>query len=179
MTKTKLINADDKTIKEVLGQKFNIDFFQREYNWERKHIEQLLSDLEGKFRSFYHKNHERRDVADYGRYYLGPIILSEKKGIKSIIDGQQRLTSMNLLLIFLRHLIKTDVDLSAKIAPLIYSESYGEKSYNLQIKDREKCMDGLYKEGKYEVDEKSESVTNILERYSDIESFLTTYRDEG
>jgi len=119
MAKTKIINADDKKVKEVLGQKFDIDFFQREYNWERKHVEQLLSDLESKFRFFYSKSHERRDVAEYGRYYLGPIILSEKKGIKSIIDGQQRLTSMNLLLIFLRHLIKGDADLSAKIAPLI------------------------------------------------------------
>ena len=173
MTKTKLINADDKTVKQVLEQKFNIDFFQREYNWERKHVEQLLSDLEGKFRAFYSKNHERRDVADYGRYYLGPIILSEKKGIKSIIDGQQRLTTMNLLLIFLRHLIKNDADLSAKIAPLIYSESYGEKSYNLQIKGREKCMNGLYKEGKYDVDVKDESVNNLIARYQDIEELFS------
>ncbi|MBT3464254.1 DUF262 domain-containing protein [archaeon] len=173
MTKTKLINADDKTVKQVLGQKFNIDFFQREYNWQRKHVEQLLSDLEGKFRSFYFKSHERRDVSDYGRYYLGPVILSEKKGMKSIIDGQQRLTTMNLLLIFLRHLIKNDVDLAAKIAPLIYSESYGEKSYNLQIKGREKCMDGLYKEGKYDIEVKDESVNNLIARYQDIEELFS------
>lgn len=172
MENPKIINADDKTIKQVLSQKFNIDFFQREYNWQRKHVEQLLVDLEGKFKSFYSKSHERRDVANYGRYYLGPIILSEKNGIKSIIDGQQRLTSLNLLLIFLRHLVKNNADMAAKIAPLIYSESYGEKSYNLQIKDREKCMDGLYKEGKYEINEQNESVRNIVERYNDIEELF-------
>ena len=172
MEKPKIINADDKTIKQVLGQKFNIDFFQREYNWQRKHIEQLLVDLEGKFKSFYDKNHERRDVANYGKYYLGSIILSEKTGIKSIIDGQQRLTTLNLLLIFLRHLVKNDADMAAKIAPLIYSESYGEKSYNLQIKDREKCMDGLYKEGKYEINGQNESVRNIVSRYNDIEELF-------
>ena len=73
MEKPKIINADDKTIKEVLGQKFNIDFFQREYNWQRKHVEQLLVDLEGKFRSFYKVKHERKDVANYGRYYLAQL----------------------------------------------------------------------------------------------------------
>ena len=172
MVKPKIINADDKTIKQVLGQKFNIDFFQREYNWQRKHVEQLLVDLEGKFKSFYSKSHERRDVANYGRYYLGPIILSEKNGIKSIIDGQQRLTSLNLLLIFLRHLVKNNADMAAKIAPLIYSESYGEKSYNLKIKDREKCMDGLYQEGKYKINGQNESVKNIVERYNDIEELF-------
>jgi uncharacterized protein with ParB-like and HNH nuclease domain len=172
MDKLKIISADDKTVKQVLGQKFNIDFFQREYNWQRKHVEQLLVDLEGKFRLFYSKSHERREVANYGRYYLGPIILSEKKGIKSIIDGQQRLTSLNLLLIFLRHLVKDDVDIAVKIAQLIYSESYGEKSYNLKIKDREKCMNGLYKEGKYDINGVNESVINIIERYNDIEELF-------
>lgn len=172
MERPKIINPDDKTIKEVLGQKFNIDFFQREYNWQRKHVEQLLVDLEGKFKSFYRDSHERRDVASYGQYYLGSIILSEKKGVKSIIDGQQRLTTLNLLLIFLRHLVKNDADMAAKIAPLIYSDDYGEKSYNLMIKDREECMDGLYKEGKYDYNGKDESVLNLIERYNDIEELF-------
>ncbi len=173
MEKPKIINADDKTIKQVLGQKFNIDFFQREYNWQRKHIEQLLVDLEGRFKSFFRESNERRDVANYGRYYLGPIILSEKNGIKFIIDGQQRLTSLNLLLIYLRHLVKdSDEDLAGEIARLIYSSSHGEKTYNLQIKDREKCMDGLYKEGKFDSDVKNESVRNIVERYNDIEELF-------
>lgn len=173
MENPKIINADDKTIKQVLDQKFNIDFFQREYNWQKKHVEQLLVDLEGKFKSFYDKSHERRDVANYGRYYLGPIILSEKTGIKSIIDGQQRLTSLNLLLIYLRHLLKeSDEDLAGEIARLIYSSSHGTKSYNLQIKDREKCMDGLYKEGKYNINGRNESVRNIVIRYNDIEELF-------
>jgi len=68
MDKLKIISADDKTIKQVLGQKFNIDFFQREYNWQRKHVEQLLVDLEGKFRQFYSKSHERRDVVRIPEY---------------------------------------------------------------------------------------------------------------
>jgi len=174
MEKVKLINADDKTVKEVMGQKFSLDFFQREYNWGKKHVEQLLVDLEGRFKSFYKESHERPDVANYGRYYLGPIILSEKNGTKFIIDGQQRLTTMTLLLIYLKHLIGQDTDISAKIAPLIYSDWYGEKSFNLMIdsKDREECISGLYSTGKYEGKSKDESVINIVKRYEDITEFF-------
>jgi len=180
MEKPKIISADDKSIKDVLSQKFNIDFFQREYNWQRKHVEQLIVDLEGKFRSFYRENHERRDVANYGRYYLGPIILSKNNEMKSIIDGQQRLTTLNLLLIFIRHLIKSNIDMAGSIDPLIYSAKFGEKSYNLQIRDREKCMDMLYKEGKYDINGENESVRNIVERYNDIEEiFPEDLRDKA
>jgi len=180
MEKPKIISADDKSIKDVLSQKFNIDFFQREYNWQRKHVEQLIVDLEGKFRSFYRENHERRDVANYGKYYLGPIILSKNNEMKSIIDGQQRLTTLNLLLIFIRHLIKSNIDMAGSIDPLIYSAKFGEKSYNLQIKDREKCMDMLYKEGKYDINGENESVRNIVERYNDIEEiFPEDLRDKA
>ena len=44
------IDADDRTIRDILSkQKFTIDYFQREYLWEKKHIEQLLADLESSF----------------------------------------------------------------------------------------------------------------------------------
>jgi uncharacterized protein with ParB-like and HNH nuclease domain len=172
LEKQKIISANARNIKDVLSQKFEIDFFQREYNWQRRHVEQLLVDLEGKFRSFYKEKHERRDVANYGKYYLGPIILSNKSGIKSIIDGQQRLTTLNLILIFLRHQLKNDPDMVGNISRLIYSESFGEKTYNLHIKDREKCMDMLYKEGKYDINGNNESVNNIGERYNDIEELF-------
>ena len=46
-------------------------------------------------------------VADYGHYFLGSIIISDKHGQKFIIDGQQRLTTLTLLLIYLQHAILT------------------------------------------------------------------------
>ena len=54
------IDADDKTLKEILDtQKYTIDYFQREFRWERKHIEQLITDLEASFFSNYSNEHER------------------------------------------------------------------------------------------------------------------------
>src|SRR2546421_5122091 len=102
---TKKIDAEDKTLKDILHeQKYTIDYFQREYRWEQKHITQLLYDLEAAFSSSYEKGNERRDVENYNTYYLGPIVLCDKDGVLSIIDGQQRLTSLTLLLIYLNNI---------------------------------------------------------------------------
>lgn len=41
-----------KTVREMLsGVKFGLDFYQREYSWTTKQVEELLSDLSGKFLS--------------------------------------------------------------------------------------------------------------------------------
>ncbi len=40
------IDATDKTLSEILtGERYRIDSFQREYRWQRKHFEALVSDL--------------------------------------------------------------------------------------------------------------------------------------
>jgi len=44
------IEAQEKTVRQILDKtKYTIDVFQREYRWERRHIEQLLSDLTTRF----------------------------------------------------------------------------------------------------------------------------------
>jgi len=47
---------------------------------------------------------------------------------KYIIDGQQRLTTITLLLIYIRHRIN-DEDQKANLLNLIYSYEYGKKSF--------------------------------------------------
>lgn len=48
----KEIQANDRTIRAVLDKvKYIVDFFQREYRWEKKQIEQLIDDLTTKFLS--------------------------------------------------------------------------------------------------------------------------------
>ncbi len=75
-------------------------YYQREYKWQKKQVAELVDDLADKFRESYHAAHERSAVEGYGHYFLGSIIISDKEGRKFIIDGQQRLTSLTLLLIF-------------------------------------------------------------------------------
>ena len=166
------IRAEDKTVRDVLDSvKYTIDFFQREYKWERKHVEQLIDDLTTKFVANYKQTHQRKEVRNYERYYLGPIVLSNKGNGNSIIDGQQRLTTLTLLMIYLNHLQKERED-KVPLNDLIFSEKYGEKSFNLQIEERQECMEALFHGRDFDPSNKSESVKNLVERYNDIQELF-------
>lgn len=96
-----------KTVRELLkGVKYSIDYYQREYKWHDKQIIELVDDLSDKFLEEYQPGHPRSKVAEYPYYFLGSIIISKKDTVSYIVDGQQRLTSLTLILIFLRNLQK-------------------------------------------------------------------------
>lgn len=166
------IEADDVNINHLLkDQKFTIDYFQREYRWQEKHINLLVDDLTSTFTKSYNSTHERPAVVNYQNYYLGPIVFCVNNGKKSIVDGQQRITSITLFLIYLNHLQK-DFEESNKVAinDLIFSASYGVKSFNMSDENREACLKALYEKGEYQIkDDDDETVQNIVNRYHDIE----------
>ncbi len=69
-----------------------IPIYQRNYAWGKDEIEQLLDDI--------------NDVPDNftGKYYLGSLIVNRiDTDVFEVIDGQQRLTTLFLLLSFLNH----------------------------------------------------------------------------
>ncbi len=48
------IEAHDRSITEVLDdKKYTVDYFQREFKWEERHREQLVSDLTTSFLNEY------------------------------------------------------------------------------------------------------------------------------
>ena len=159
------IEATDTSISKLLKeQKFYIDYFQREYRWEEKHIVTLIEDLTNTFLAAYSEGDKRSSVATYQNYYLGPVVFSKNPddGKKSIIDGQQRITSITLLLIYLNQL-QTEHEQQVNISELIFSEKYGEKSFNMTDEDRESCLESLFKTGHYDpTDEDSETVLNLV-----------------
>ena len=167
---TNKIDAEDRTVSEVLSEKkYTVDYFQREYNWEAKHIEQLVTDLTSAFLSEHTPGDSRKKGEEYNSYYLGPFVISEKDGTRSIIDGQQRLTSLTLLLIYLNNLQK-DYDIEENIKPMFLSEYRGQESFNIQVEERRDCLEKLYKHGEYNPkDDDDPSTINMAERYVDIE----------
>jgi len=104
---------------------------------------------------------------------MGSIILNLEGNQKLIIDGQQRLTSLTLLLIYLNTLQKNFKDEDkVSVDRLIFSTKYGKKSFNLQIEDRIDCIKSLYDEQPFDTSEKNESVVNLIDRYEDIEELF-------
>ena len=163
------IHGEAKHIRKLLGgSKFSIDYYQREYQWKKKQVTELLNDLCSKFLESHDSTNERDAVTSYGHYFLGSIIISDKDRQKFIIDGQQRLTSLTLLVIHLYHQL-ADEEQKKGIADLIFSYKVGGKlSFNLSVPEREACMNALFAGELFEEDGQSESVVNILNRYQDI-----------
>ena len=174
------IRGDAKNIRSLLGgAKFAIDYYQREYRWEKKQVVELINDLTEKFFQSHEPHNERSAVEDYGHYFLGSIIISDKDGQKFIIDGQQRLTSLTLLLIHIYRQIE-DEEQKGQLADLIFSQKFGKRSFNLDIKERTRCMDALFSGQPFEENGQPESVVNILKRFHDIdECFPDDLEDEA
>jgi len=166
------IDGKGRTVRELLaGHRYSIDYYQREYKWQTKQVTELMRDLAAKFLESYEPHHERPDVADYGHYFLGSIIISDKEGVKFIIDGQQRLTTLTLLLIFLQHQLE-DAEQRGQLADLIFSQKFGRRSFNLDIPERTACMEALYSGRELVGQELPESLANIMARYGDIDEYF-------
>jgi Protein of unknown function DUF262/Protein of unknown function (DUF1524) len=168
------IHGEAKTIRQLLqGSRYAIDYYQREYRWEPKQVEELLTDLTEKFLDDHEAGHERTAVEGYGHYFLGSIILSDRDGRSYIIDGQQRLTTLTLLLIYLHR-----QEGGADVDDLIFSTRYGRKSFNIDEPERAVAMEALYNGNDFDPTDQSESVRNIVARYLDIERLFPNEIDE-
>ena len=159
------IEGEGKTLAQVLNQRYKIDYFQRDYKWQRQHMEQLLYDLDFCFFESYKEGDTEENVVSYKPYFLGPYIVYQKGNSCSLIDGQQRLTSLTLLLIYLMNTYKDTRD---ELRSMVYQRKFGKESYNLQIEDRENVMNCLFKGEPYGNGEMSISDQNIFERYSEL-----------
>lgn len=166
------IDGKGRTVGELLSRrKYAIDYYQREYKWKTKQVEELLQDLAAKFLERHEDGNEREAITSYAHYFLGSVIISDKGGQKFIIDGQQRLTTLTLLLIYLYHQLE-DTEQKGHLAALIYSLKLGKRSFNLDVPERAACMDALYAGQALDETDQPESVVNILGRYADIDELF-------
>ena len=169
----KEITAKQKTLHCLLRDaKFKLSYFQREYRWEYNQVKELIDDLVNKFRDSYKSDDEPSAVKSYGHYFLGSIIISDKDGEKFIIDGQQRLTTLSLILIHIRRLLYDRQDREdrqkGRIEPMIFSDEHNILSFNIDVEERTKCMTALLDDETLDETGQSESVVNILARFRDV-----------
>lgn len=90
------------------GQLYNIPEYQRGYKWTEQQVEQLLKDT-----------HEFETGGDNDLFYcLQNITLVEKDGNFNVVDGQQRLTTLTLLLSYFNEftLVKNKINYSVREA---------------------------------------------------------------
>lgn len=162
------IDGKEKSLRDLLqSKKYKLHYYQREYRWQRKHIQEMLEDLTAEFLDNYRPEDKREDVKKYGVYFMGSIVLAGNEN--AIIDGQQRLSSLTLLLTYLNNRQAYNI-----IDPMIFSEAFGEKSFNINVPERQACMTAIYENRLENFDSanSSESVKNLCARYKDIEEIF-------
>lgn len=93
MNSSETFNPENQTISQIFNSEriYRVPNYQRQYAWQDKHLNDLWEDL---WDAFCNKS-EENDC-----YFLGSIVVVDKKGTiySDIIDGQQRITTLMILL---------------------------------------------------------------------------------
>ena len=167
----KIVDSDALPLKTIFSEKYTVDFYQREYVWQHKQLEDLINDLSTEFLKNYREGDSLDKVKHYDPYYMGEIVVSLRDGLNAVIDGQQRITTFTLLLMWIKNKYGGVPGFPDNVNSLIYSDSYGKKTFNLDVPEREACMIALNNmdEDYTPSDNDPSSVQNLIDRYYDIE----------
>lgn len=80
------MNLEEKIISEITG-KFTIEAYQGGYRWGKDEVEYLLEDI--------------NEIPDGQKYCLQPVVVKNVNDTYELIDGQQRLTTLYLIMKYL------------------------------------------------------------------------------
>ena len=125
------MEATERTIGQILTEqiRYEIPPYQRPYSWDKTNVEHLLDDLWEAFE------------ANDEEYFIGSVITIEqnKNTLYEVVDGQQRLTTLNLIFARLRDAVDQPAksELGKRVLPK--NELTGEEEaprLNLRRKDQ-------------------------------------------
>src|SRR3954466_13637593 len=97
------IEASEKPVLDIFCDKFifRIPSYQRPYAWTTEQTSELLEDLSAAC-----SDASNGDISNASPYFLGSIVLikNAQSAQADVVDGQQRLTTLTILLGVLRDL---------------------------------------------------------------------------
>jgi len=115
-------------VNDLLGKPFYVPDYQRGYRWTRIEVKALLDDIW----AFYLDNQESpKDVY----YCLQPVVVIEEDAKFTLVDGQQRLTTIYLILTYLNDVLTL---LGKKKYTMSYATRPGSEDYLQNIRETEK-----------------------------------------
>lgn len=120
VTELRILDKNKQTLFDTNAD-YTIPRYQRAYAWEDKEIVQLIDDI--------------KDIHSSENYYIGSLIVSRVKGKSEtfeVVDGQQRLTTLYLLLQYLA----SEKVLMENVKPTLSFDCRRDSNYTLRnIKD--------------------------------------------
>jgi uncharacterized protein with ParB-like and HNH nuclease domain len=178
------IAPDKQNIDRVFSNTtYHIDFYQRDYKWTSEPVLRLLDDVFFMFNQEYEKYNSLEPstetiMAKYSWYYLNTYVTNIVEGKVYVVDGQQRLTTLTILLIKLYNKAKElecDSDFIDWINSKITGFSGGKRSYWM---NHEKSLDVLKdlfenKKEHKEIDtSKSITSVNLVANYTIVSKYV-------
>jgi len=95
------IDSSDLSVEQVYKDFYTVPDFQREYIWQPENVEQFINDITDALYDEY--NHPTKE----GEYFIGSIVVCAEDSVYQLIDGQQRMTTIYLMLCAIRDFLTT------------------------------------------------------------------------
>jgi uncharacterized protein with ParB-like and HNH nuclease domain len=179
----------DRTISQIFNNiQYDVDFYQREYKWNEslsyKPVSNLIKDIFYRFDlEKYNPNQEIKPeyIALLEWYFLNSFMTNKINGKKYIVDGQQRLTTLTLMLIALYHLANK-YELKSFVVDKIKSLIMGSTEFGFNFwmgfKDRNIALEDIYNNSlAFKQKPRNVSEKNIYENYKVVFQMLNDQFD--
>lgn len=159
---------------------YYIDFYQRQYKWDEVPVKRLLEDIFYKFNEEY-KKHKDSDIklkeliTQYSWYYLNTYVTNLVGGKLFVVDGQQRLTTITLILIKLKHMARTfDSKLEKWIEGKISGQEGFENEFWMNHETHKETLQGLLEAKSLKDIDTTSGITaqNMVANYKVIEKWI-------
>ena len=175
------ITPDKQNIDSVFANTtYYIDFYQRDYRWNDEPVLRLLDDVFFKFSETYARKKELDPGPEvirshYPWYYLNTYVTNVVDGRVYIVDGQQRLTTLSLILTKLFHLAKMHgSELTGWIEGKIGGQSGYQRQFWMNHVNHQKVQQSLFEGDDLKSIDVSSGITaqNMVSNYQTISSYI-------
>ena len=169
------MEASKTNIDKFLGRTdtyFRIPDFQRQYSWHKENCEVFLSDFE-------------EAIKENKTHYMGCVFFQQVSRDESVvIDGQQRITTILLMLIAIYHILQdkpelcADANLAKRINREFLENEYAQEGNRVKLRgitDDDRIFKRIYTRKTQNTDETS----NLYKAYSHFYDYLTERFTEG
>lgn len=186
------VNPEKQNINTLFSTtNYHIDFYQREYKWTSDEVKRLIDDIFYPFEQSYaaHKDLDPTEgnvKSKYSWYYLNTYITNRSDEKLFVVDGQQRLTTLTLMLMALYHMCGPDsLSLSerrdwlkAKIAGVGVG---GKKQFWMAHEKRDPLMRALFEGQAPSADMIDDGITarHIIDNYALIQKEFASRLPSG
>lgn len=155
--------------------KYFVDFYQRHYRWTDEPVFRLLDDLFYKFDLHYdcQLDANEKNISKYPWYYLNTYVTNTIDGRVFVVDGQQRLTTLSLILMKLFQMAKAhNSELQGWIELKIAGQAGREKEFWMNHVDFKATQNALFKGEPGVAEQNHITAINMVQNYESISEYL-------